>query len=76
MQQRPAEETIRIPAREKVAARLQPDEAVVPAHELVEGNLVAVARLEDELQILEFTLKLLGCLRGDGSAGGHRFSLF
>ena len=53
------DQVVGVTAGEEVAARLQAHEAVVAAHQLIERRLAPVARLEDELQILKFTLKLL-----------------
>ena len=49
----------RVAAGEEVRARLQADEAGVAPDQGVHRRAVAVARLDDELQILELALSLL-----------------
>ena len=66
------DEILAVAAGEEVRARLQPDEAGVAADEVIHRRVVAVARLDDELQILELALRLLlsaGCWGWTG--GGH-----
>src|SRR5262249_34985735 len=65
------DEVVAVPTGEEVRTRLEADEAGVAAHEVVEGLLAPVPRLEDELEILELSLDLLGRLRWSGGANGH-----
>jgi hypothetical protein len=68
------DEIVRIAAGEEVRARLEADEAVVAAHELVLRSLAAVPHLEHELEILELPLELLRALRCCGCPGSHGLS--
>ena len=53
------DQVLRVAAGEEVGARLQPDERGVAADQLVHRHRAAVARLQDELQILKLSLSLL-----------------
>jgi hypothetical protein len=66
------DEVFAVAACEEVRARLQPDEAGVAADEVIHRRVVAVPRLDDELEILELALRLrlaAGCWGWTG--GGH-----
>jgi hypothetical protein len=66
------DEILSVTAGEEVRARLQPDEAGVPPDEVIQRGAVAVARLDDELEILELTLRLLLSAGARGwTGGGH-----
>ena len=62
------DQVVGVAAGEEVRARLQPDEAGVAPDEVVHRAVVAVPRPDDELQILELTLRLL-LLAGTAGAG-------
>ena len=65
-------EILAVAAGQEVRARLQPDEAGVAADEVIHRLLVAVASPDDELQILELTLRLLlSADFGGWTGGGH-----
>src|SRR4249919_3032104 len=68
------DEILPVTAGEEVRARLQPDEPGVPPDEVIHRGGVPVARLDDELEILELTLRLLlsAGARGWTGGGGHR----
>src|SRR4029077_11742448 len=63
-----------VAAREEVGARLEADEARVPADESVHRDAVPVSRLDDKLEILELSLSFLrrACCRGASSHGASR----
>src|SRR5262245_21601783 len=66
------DEVLAVTAGEEVRARFQPDEAGVAADELIHRAVVTVARLDDELKILELSLRLLLSAGDRGwTGGGH-----
>src|SRR5262249_36876213 len=65
------DQVLRVAAGEEVRARLHPDERRVAANQLVERGARAVARLEDELEILKLSLSLLRRLVSGCGADGH-----
>src|SRR5581483_10036406 len=65
------DQIVAVAADEEVRARLQPHERRVALDQRVERSLVAVASLEDELEILELSLSLLRALRGGCVTDGH-----
>src|SRR3954447_18375767 len=68
------EKVVVVAAGQEVRARLETHEARVAADERVDRDSVAVAGLDDELQILELSLDFLrrACCRGASSHGASR----
>src|SRR5262249_60190117 len=66
------DQVVAVAADEEVRARLQPDEGGVAPDQRLERGLVAVARLDGELQILKLSLSLLRTLGGSCVTDGHR----
>ena len=56
---------------EEIRARFQPDERRIAADQRVQRDRAAVARLQDELQILKFSLNLLRSLWCGCGTDGH-----
>src|SRR5262245_745553 len=68
-------EVLGVAAGEEIRARLQPNERRVAAQKLIKRLVVAVPSTNHQLQILKFSLNLLGRADCYGGLAGHRFSL-